>query len=141
MADIYARTLRLAGHLVGGVNELAARLSVPGEALALWLTAREPVPLEILLRAVDIVVSHGLEQIGDEPTLEMPLPTNPDPEPGKPAAGVAASHDGDEASDEPTIELARLKAPEAAPKKPQGELDEPTIEIHPPRKPGSDPMS
>jgi hypothetical protein len=122
MPDIYARTLRLAAHIVGGVNELAARLSVPADALALWLTSREPVPLEILLRAVDVVVSHGLEQIGSEPTIEIPSPT------------AAASHDVEEPSDERTLELVPLKQ-ETEPKKPalDGE-DEPTIEIAPPKK-------
>ena len=101
MPDVYARTLRRAVQIVGGVKELAARLSVPGEDLARWLAAEKLVPLEVFLQAVDVVVSHELEQMSREPTIESPAP-RPRPE-QSPSSGVAASHGVDQ--DEPTIEL------------------------------------
>lgn len=98
MSDVHARTLRLAAHIVGGVNELAVRLAVPGDDLALWLAARKPVPLDTFLRAVDLVVSHQLEQIGNEPTIEMPL-----------------ARAADDERDEPTIEIKAPKKLDSGP--------------------------
>lgn len=110
MPDVYARTLRRAAQIVGGVNELASRLSVTNDDLVLWLTARTAVPPEIFLRAVDIVVAHDLDQVSNEPTIEIPPPGKPDPEPGRPAVDVS--------DDEPTIELAPPRKPGSLPSKP-----------------------
>lgn len=63
MPDVYARTLRRAAQIVGGVNELAVRLQVPSEDVVLWSQAQKAVPLEVFLRAVDIVVAHDVDAV------------------------------------------------------------------------------
>jgi hypothetical protein len=94
MTDVYARTLRRAAQVAGGVNELAERLCVPSEELARWLaTGGKLVPLEVFLQAVDVIVSHDLDQVSNEPTVEFA------PQPAAPA----------DPQDEPTVEIAPRK--------------------------------
>jgi len=46
--------------IAGGAEALAKALSVPAPALRMWLAGR-PVPSEIFLRAVDIIVQHDID--------------------------------------------------------------------------------
>lgn len=108
MTDVYARTLRRAAQVAGGVNELAERLSVPSEDLARWLATGKLVPLEVFLQAVDVVVSHDLDQVSNEPTIEFTPPPQQDREPAKPSEQPAASA---VEQDEPTIEITPRKKP------------------------------
>ena len=57
--DVYARTLARAAQIVGGLDLLAIDLGVPPGTLAIWLRHGNP-PLEIFLRAVDIVVARDV---------------------------------------------------------------------------------
>lgn len=52
---LYADTMRLAAETVGGAAQLARHLGVEPEALARWLSGREPIPLEPLLTALDLL--------------------------------------------------------------------------------------
>ena len=58
MPDVYARTLRRAADIVGGVDELAARLKVSREDLVYWMQGTKRAPATIFLQAVDIVLEH-----------------------------------------------------------------------------------
>jgi hypothetical protein len=53
--ELYVRTLRRAAELVGDPDRLALALRVTPSHLALWLHGTEQPPLEIFLRAVDVV--------------------------------------------------------------------------------------
>jgi hypothetical protein len=53
--ELYLRTLRRAAELVGDADRLALALRVTPSHLALWLHGEEKPPLEIFLRAVDLV--------------------------------------------------------------------------------------
>ena len=55
MPDVYARALRRAAEIVGGVEQLAIRLNVPAEDVYMWIQRLKDVPTEIFLRAVDIL--------------------------------------------------------------------------------------
>jgi hypothetical protein len=57
--DLYARTLGRAADIVGGEGELAARLNVLPGHLHLWMLGAHKPPLDIFLKAVDIVVEHS----------------------------------------------------------------------------------
>lgn len=61
MPDIYARTLRRAAEIVGGVNELAARWNVPRDDLVHWMQGTKRAPTRIFLQAVDIVLAHDAD--------------------------------------------------------------------------------
>ena len=63
MPTVYSRTLRRAAELIGGEQELARRLGVFPSHLAAWLAATTTPPIEVFLKAVDIVGDHDIQQL------------------------------------------------------------------------------
>ena len=59
MPDVYARTLRRAAEIVGDTKELAFKLGASEEDVYLWIQRVKDVPLEVFLRAVDIVTEDS----------------------------------------------------------------------------------
>jgi hypothetical protein len=57
--DTYHRTLLQACELLGGATELAKRVRRPTDTVVNWVFGRTPVPLEVFLASVDIIVAHG----------------------------------------------------------------------------------
>jgi hypothetical protein len=55
--DVYAKALARAALIVGGDDVLAIELGVTPEALSTWMRFGNP-PVDVFLRAVDIVVEH-----------------------------------------------------------------------------------
>jgi hypothetical protein len=55
LQDVYVRTLERAVVIEGGEQALALRLKVTPSHLALWLQGIERPPVEVFLRAVDLV--------------------------------------------------------------------------------------
>jgi hypothetical protein len=79
MPTVYLRTLKRAAEIAGGVEELSAQLGVRGDDLAYWLQGTKPVPQEIFLRAVDIVVAHDVKEMsGRHPILDNRTLQRPD---------------------------------------------------------------
>ena len=70
MPDVYARTLRRAGEIVG-VKELAERLNVPLDDLWMWTQGLKRTPQDVFLKAVDIVVAHQAEEVSN-PNIKLP---------------------------------------------------------------------
>jgi hypothetical protein len=66
---VYARTLRRAAQYVGGVDNLALQLKVKAVHLTAWIQGVETPPMEIFLKAVDIVT-------------DRPIPSRVEPPPG-----------------------------------------------------------
>ena len=58
MPDVYARTLRRAANMVGGIDALAARLNVSREDLVHWTQGTRRAPPTVFLQAVDIVLKE-----------------------------------------------------------------------------------
>ncbi len=58
MPDVYGRTLRRAAEIVGGLDELAARLAVPKDDLWMWMQGSKQAPTPVFLKAVDIVTQE-----------------------------------------------------------------------------------
>jgi hypothetical protein len=56
--DLYVKTLVRAAHIAGGEAELALRLRVTPSHLHLWILGAKTPPLEVFLKAVDIVLEH-----------------------------------------------------------------------------------
>lgn len=63
MPTVYARTLRRAAEIVGGVQQLGSQLGVASEDLVYWVQSTKQVPQEIFLKAVDIVVAYDVSVI------------------------------------------------------------------------------
>jgi hypothetical protein len=53
---VYARTLHRACEMLGGLDATARHLHVPGATLTRWIGGAEQPPLEVFLRAVDVVL-------------------------------------------------------------------------------------
>ena len=66
MPTVYVGTLQRAAELVGGEEALARRLKVMPSHLALWLQGVVPPPLEIFLKAADIVSEHDIQQLASK---------------------------------------------------------------------------
>ena len=56
---VHVRTLARATLIAGGVDVLALQLGVDPKALGSWLRGEKPPPVDIFLRAVDIVVADS----------------------------------------------------------------------------------
>ena len=56
--ETYARVLRRAAEILGGIEELADRLKVPAEDVVQWIQRSRQVPVRVFLQAVDIVSQH-----------------------------------------------------------------------------------
>src|SRR5437764_15393384 len=56
--DVYVRTLERAVKIEGGEQALALRLKVTPSHLALWIQGIERPPVEVFLRAVDLVTDQ-----------------------------------------------------------------------------------
>jgi hypothetical protein len=59
MPDAYARVLRRAAEILGGVEQLATHLGVPSEDVVAWMQRMRDVPVNVFLRAVDIVTQDS----------------------------------------------------------------------------------
>jgi hypothetical protein len=62
LADVYVKTLERAAQISGGEQALALCLRVTPSHLALWLKGLERPPVEIFLRAVDLVTEQQFPQ-------------------------------------------------------------------------------
>jgi len=58
VAAVHVRTLQRAAHLAGGVEMLASYLKVRPSRLRLWLQGRVSPPMDVFLRAVDLVTQN-----------------------------------------------------------------------------------
>ena len=64
VATVYARTLRRAAEILGGIDQLRAYLRVPGPQLRAWLEAAEKPPLDVFLKIVDLIYECGPQAAG-----------------------------------------------------------------------------
>jgi hypothetical protein len=62
LPDVYVRTLQRAAQIEGSEEALALRLKVTPSHLALWIQGVERPPLEVFLRAVDLVSDQQFPQ-------------------------------------------------------------------------------
>jgi len=57
------QALRRAGDILGGTPQLRKYLGVSAFALAAWLGGSEPAPLDIFLKAVDIIAQQEIDDL------------------------------------------------------------------------------
>jgi hypothetical protein len=67
VSTVYARTLRRAADYAGGVEGLARQLKVKAVHLIAWIEGVETPPMEIFLKAVDIVTERSIPSPLDSP--------------------------------------------------------------------------
>jgi DNA-binding transcriptional regulator YdaS (Cro superfamily) len=63
MPSVYSRTLRRAAHIVGGNENLAARLGVSSTDLVLWMQGIGVPPSDVFLEAADVVTAQGVSEL------------------------------------------------------------------------------
>lgn len=63
MPTVHARALKRAVEILGGVDQLSARLDVPIYDLRLWMRSERTPPLTVFLRAVDIISEHDIASL------------------------------------------------------------------------------
>jgi DNA-binding transcriptional regulator YdaS (Cro superfamily) len=63
LPTVHARTLKRAAEIIGGEEELARRLIVTPSHLELWIRGLESPPVDVFLKAVDIVTENDLPQM------------------------------------------------------------------------------
>jgi len=66
---VYSRALQRASEIKGGTEALAAHLGVPGERLRLWQKGLAPIPTDVFLRIVDILVEDSVGDLDDQSSL------------------------------------------------------------------------
>lgn len=59
MPTTYARVVRRAAEITGGVEPLARHFGVPMEDVVLWINGTKNVPTAVFLKAVDIVTQDS----------------------------------------------------------------------------------
>ena len=53
---VYSRTLHRACEVLGGLDSLSRQLNLPARTLERWIVGLEQPPLDVFLKAVDIVL-------------------------------------------------------------------------------------
>jgi hypothetical protein len=61
---VYARTLHRACEVLGGLDALSRHLGVPAATLTRWIGGAAEPPLDVFLRAVDIVLLDAEKSAG-----------------------------------------------------------------------------
>lgn len=73
--DVYQRTLVRACMVAGDEAALAKELGVPVERLVGWLLGDSALPIDVFLRAVDIVLERSKAQVRRNPTFPERIPS------------------------------------------------------------------
>jgi DNA-binding transcriptional regulator YdaS (Cro superfamily) len=63
MPTTYARVVRRAAEILGGVDALAAQLGVPTDDVVQWVQGTKSVPTSVFLKAVDIVTRDSAKKV------------------------------------------------------------------------------
>jgi hypothetical protein len=61
--DTYRMTLMRACVLVGGEGQLARKFGVPEKRIVEWLLGEIPLPGDVFLRAVDVVLAYNTQHV------------------------------------------------------------------------------
>lgn len=64
---VHKRALQRAIDLAGGVDPLARYLKVPPAALKFWLNASSPLPDDMFLKIVDVLLERSMMELQPRP--------------------------------------------------------------------------
>ncbi|HEX6266643.1 MAG TPA: YdaS family helix-turn-helix protein [Burkholderiales bacterium] len=64
---IHKRALQRAIDLAGGVDPLAKQLNVPSTAVRFWLNGSSPLPGDVFLKIVDLMLDHSMTELRPPP--------------------------------------------------------------------------
>lgn len=65
--SVHVAALQRAAEILGGPQALAQYLGMPLTLVELWLDGHMAPPQEVFLRAIDVVVDHGLAEMSNGP--------------------------------------------------------------------------
>lgn len=74
--EVHRRALQRALELTGGVEPLAVYLKVPVNAVQFWLNGNSPLPGDVFLRIVDLVLDHSMMELHPPHPRKPGLPQN-----------------------------------------------------------------
>ncbi len=80
LPSVHIRTLQKVIELSGGRAALAARLEIKTRDIGKWLSGKAPIPPEMFLRIVDVLVDEltgGDSEPGDPPAPRFSAPSSP----------------------------------------------------------------
>jgi hypothetical protein len=63
VSSVRLQALRRAGEILGGTPQLRKYLRVSAFALGAWLAGSEQPPLDIFLKAVDVIVLQEIDEL------------------------------------------------------------------------------
>jgi hypothetical protein len=67
VGKLYAAAVKRAAALVGGEGNLARVLATRPGVLARWIEGREVPPLQVFLKAVDLITEHEVSELVGPP--------------------------------------------------------------------------
>jgi hypothetical protein len=74
---VHRRALQRALELTGDVDALARQLKVPSTAVRFWTHGNQPLPPDIFLKIVDLLLDHSMAE------LHPPAPRKGEAPPGR----------------------------------------------------------
>jgi hypothetical protein len=75
--EVHRRALQRALELTGDVDALARQLKVPSTAVRFWTHGNQPLPPDIFLKIVDLLLDHSIAE------LHPPAPRKGEAPPGR----------------------------------------------------------
>ena len=61
--EVHRRALRRALELTGDVEALARQLKVPSTAVRFWTNGNQPLPADIFLKLVELLLDHSMAEL------------------------------------------------------------------------------
>jgi hypothetical protein len=68
--SVQSRALIRAAHILGGVDALERFLDVTPTRLGMWMNDRVPVPSDVFMRVVDLLLDYDHGHLSDESNSE-----------------------------------------------------------------------
>lgn len=75
--EVHRRALRRALEVTGDIDALARQLKVPSTAVRFWVHRNQPLPPDIFLKIVDLLLDHSMA------ALQSPAPRQGEAPPGR----------------------------------------------------------
>jgi hypothetical protein len=77
MESVYTKALQRAAEIAGGKHSLRAYLRVPTRALEAWMQGKEKPPMDVFLKAVDLISDPAALEAAEKPRVPRAQPVDP----------------------------------------------------------------
>lgn len=75
--EVHRRALRRALELTGDADALARQLKVPSTAVRFWINGSQPLPPDIFLKIVDLLLDHSMADLHLPASRKSEAPRGP----------------------------------------------------------------